>query len=97
MKSNMLSIAKEKKKVVLTVIWSIVGIAWLIMGSVFLLADSQTTSLVALTTAAVVTEVAFWLTALLLGMALADARKALWGKITGKFTGQSPDKANTPS
>lgn len=80
----MLNIARENKKIVIGIIWSIVSITWLITGSVFFLADSQTTSIVALTAAAVVTEVAFWLTALLLGMALADARKVLWRKITGK-------------
>lgn len=89
----MLNIVKEKKKTVIGIIWSIVGIAWLITGGVFFLADSRTTSIIALTAAAVVTEVSFWLTALLLGLALADARKVLWRKITG----QSQDDAHSQS
>lgn len=89
----MLNIVKEKKKTVIGIIWSIVGIAWLITGCVFFLADSRTTSIIALTAAAVVTEVSFWLTALLLGLALADARKVLWRKITG----QSQDDVHSQS
>jgi len=89
----MLQIAKQNKKRVLAVVWSLVGIAWLVLGSIFFLTENQTTAIVALTIVAIVTEVAFWLTALLLGIAIVDARKALWGKLTGKnrssFEGQA--------
>lgn len=80
----MLQFAKQNKKLVLGVIWSIVGVTWLVLGSIFFMVENQTTAIVALTSAAVVTEVAFWLSAALFGMALVDARKMLWAKLTGK-------------
>ena len=77
----MLRIAKQNKKLVLSVLWSVVAVTWLVLGGTFFLADNQTTAIIAITAAAIVTEVAFWLSALLLGLALVDARKALWHRL----------------
>lgn len=79
----MLQVAKQNKKLVLKVMWSVVAVAWLVLGSIFFIAESKTTAVIALTSAAVITEVAFWLSALLFGMALVDARKAVWAKLRG--------------
>lgn len=80
----MLKIAQHNKKLVLGVIWSVVAVSWAVLGTIFFVASSSTTAIVALTIAAVITEAAFWLSALLLGIALVDARKVLWRKLTGK-------------
>lgn len=82
----MLHITGHNKKIILGVIWSVVAVCWLIAGPVFFATDSSTTAILALTVAAVITEAAFWVSALLLGIALVDARKALWKKVTGKAT-----------
>jgi len=79
----MLNKAKQNKKLVLQLMWSVVAVAWLVLGGIFFMAESKTTAVIALTSGLVVTEIAVWLSALLLGLALVDARKVLWAKLRG--------------
>ncbi|WP_369743975.1 hypothetical protein AB8S08_05150 [Pseudidiomarina sp. PP-1MA] len=85
----MLQTLKQNKKLVLSIMWSVVVVSWLVLGSIFFLGDDETIGIIALTAAAVITEVAFWITALLFGMAMVDARKMLWHKLTGRSASQA--------
>lgn len=72
------------KKVVLGSIWSFVAVSLVILGTTFFVTESNTVAVVAVTAAAVITEGAIWLSAALLGLAIVDARKKLWGMLRGK-------------
>jgi hypothetical protein len=79
------SFRQLNKKRTLTVIWAAVLLCWLGMAAALLLPVDKNVTLMVVATVAVVTEVAFWLTALMLGVAMVDARKAVVGKLTGFF------------
>lgn len=72
---------RANKKLLLGVIWSAVAVSWVILGAVFFLSEERTTAVIAVTSAAVIAEVAVWLSALLLGLAMVDARKTIWRKL----------------
>ena len=74
-------IQRANKKLILGTIWSAVALSWIILGAVFFLSEERTTAIIAVTSAAVIAEVAVWLSALILGLAMVDARKAIWGRL----------------
>ncbi|WP_223668673.1 hypothetical protein [Kangiella shandongensis] len=82
------------KKLALSVIWSIVVLSWLITGGILLFGVSKNALIILVTIAAVLTETGFWLTALLLGVAIVNARRAVLTKVKALITGRvfSADK-----
>lgn len=79
------SLRQLNKKRTLSIIWSLVALAWLGMAAVLWLSADKNITLTVVAGVAVITEVTFWLTALMMGVAMVDARKAVVGKITGLF------------
>lgn len=79
------SLRQLNKKRTLSIIWSVVALAWLGMAAALLLSVDKNITLTVVAVVAVITEVAFWLTALILGVAMVDARKAVVSKVTGFF------------
>lgn len=77
------------KKLALSVIWSIVVLAWLIMGGALLFDIPRSTLIIYITIVAVLTETGFWLTALLLGVAMVNARRAVVTKVKDFITGRA--------
>ena len=79
------SFRQLNKKRTLRVIWSLVLLCWLGMAAALLLSADKNITLTVVAVVAVITEVAFWFTALILGVAMVDARKAVVSKVTGFF------------
>ncbi|MCO7189629.1 MULTISPECIES: hypothetical protein [unclassified Pseudoalteromonas] len=73
----MLTILKANKKRALITIWTSVALGWIVMLSVLFISDVQAVRLAAVTSVALATEAAIWLSALLMGLALAQGRKAI--------------------
>ena len=71
------------KKLVLGLAWGIVVLAWIgvIAGAGLGLSKAQ--GVIAVTVAAVITEIAFWVTAAILGVSVFESRKAIWRSIFG--------------
>jgi hypothetical protein len=74
-------IKQLNKKAALRTLWSGVALSWLVLGVTFFITNNDTTAIVAVTAAAVIAECAVWASALLLGIAMVDARKTLWNKL----------------
>lgn len=74
------------KKTFLIGTWALVAVIWAVLGTTFFVTDNTTTAVVSFTIALIATEVAFWLTALTLGIALVDARKSVWRMLRGGRT-----------
>ncbi|WP_088330368.1 hypothetical protein [Lacimicrobium sp. SS2-24] len=79
------SLRQLNKKRTLSMIWSVVALAWLGMAAALFMLTDKDITLAVVATVAVITEVAFWLTALMMGVAMVDARKAVVGKFTRFF------------
>lgn len=78
----MLSLKTINKKRALTFIWSGVAISWAIMVASLFISLEKPIAVTIVAVVAILTEIAIWLTALLLGVALVDARKAIWRRLT---------------
>ena len=79
------------KKPVLIAAWSLAALAWLIQIPVFLFIEEQKTLLLSLGGAAVMTELAIYATAGLLGMTLLESRKKIWNTIKAVLTQKGPE------
>ena len=77
----------SKKKLALSLVWSITVAAWLGVIATYLLVSSKTVFVIALTTAAVISEAAVWSTAAVLGLTVIESRKRIWGTISRNFRG----------
>ncbi|MEX2334686.1 MAG: hypothetical protein WD600_10540 [Pseudohongiella sp.] len=76
------------KKFTLSIIWSVVVVSWLVMGGALLIDVRQDLFVTVVVVTAVLTETAFWLTAILLGVAMVDARRAVVQRIKGWVAGR---------
>ncbi|KZN62004.1 hypothetical protein N473_20900 [Pseudoalteromonas luteoviolacea CPMOR-1] len=76
------------KKRVLSTIWFVVAISWVVMLVVLFTTETKSMHITAVTIAAITTEVAVWCTAAVLGVAVVDGRKAIVRAIKNKLTGQ---------
>ena len=79
------------KKPLLIAAWSLTALAWLIQIPVFLFIEEQKTLLLSLGGAAVMTELAIYATAGLLGMTLLESRKKIWNTIKAVLTQKGPE------
>ena len=76
--------------------WSLAAIAWVAVIPVALIASNQKTIVLSLGGAAVVTELAIYATAGLLGLTLVESRKRLWNTLKGIVTQTKPDTSKLP-
>ncbi|MBQ4878997.1 hypothetical protein J8M21_17420 [Pseudoalteromonas luteoviolacea] len=76
------------KKRVLRTIWLIVTLSWFAMFAVLFSTETKSMHITAVTIAAIITELAIWCTAAVLGVAVVDGRKAIIRAIKNKLTGQ---------
>ena len=72
----------KRKKRILIALWSIVALAWLAVIAVYLATPSQGIWIAAVTGAAIVSELAVWGTAAILGLTILESRKRIWKRIT---------------
>ena len=75
----------SKKKLALALVWSIAAAAWLGVIATYLLVSSKTVFVIALTAAAIISEVAVWSTAAVLGLTVIESRKRIWAAISRNF------------
>lgn len=80
----MLKFKQLDKKFMLGVIWSVVAISWTVLAGIFFTVEADNVAIITVTAAAVIAEVAVWLSAMLMGIALVDARKSIWNWLRGK-------------
>mgnify|MGYP004060938573 FL=1 len=78
--------AREKtmtwKKTALICLWSLVAVAWLAVVAIYFTDPSKTGWIATVAGAAIVSEVAVWGTAGILGLSLLESRKRIWAKLT---------------
>ena len=84
------------KKKALIAAWSLAAIAWIAVIPVALIASSQKAIVLSLGGAAVITELAIYATAGLLGLTLVESRKRLWNTVKGVLTQTKPDASELP-
>lgn len=77
------------KKPVLIGIWSLAALGWVAQLPVFLFVNEQTTKLLSFGAAIVLTEIAFYATAALLGLTLVQSRQKIWAAIKAFFRRRS--------
>ncbi len=65
--------------------WTAVGLAWLAMLALYFTGPSKTTMTIAFAGALLLTELAVYATAAVLGLSVLESRKRIWAKITGPF------------
>ncbi|MBD59577.1 MAG: hypothetical protein CL808_05595 [Citromicrobium sp.] len=70
------------KKTALIVLWSLVGVAWLAVIGVYFTEPTKSVWIATVAGAAIVSEVAVWTTAGILGLSLIESRKRIWAKLT---------------
>ena len=70
------------KKRALTALWSIVALGWLAFLVLYLTGPSKTALTIGFAAALIVSELAVYATAALLGMSVIESRKKIWAKIT---------------
>jgi len=75
----------QKKSTVLKLIWGAVLVSWLLLIPLGFSGPELKTWTIGVTIVAVVTEIAFWLTALLLGVGMWESRKRIMGAILSPF------------
>lgn len=73
------------KKTAFFAVWSLVAAAWLAQIPAFFLITDKTTLLFAFAGAVLMTEIAVYCTAWLLGMTLIQSRKRIWQLVTSRF------------
>lgn len=76
------------KKPTLIALWSLVALVWLAVLGVYFSAPSKTVWIVTVTGAAVMTEIAVWSTATILGLTVIESRKQIWAKISAPLRKQ---------
>ena len=70
------------KKPTLIGLWSLVAIAWLAVIGIYFTGPSKTVWIATVAGAAIISEVAVWGTAAILGLTIIESRKRIWSKIT---------------
>jgi len=70
------------KKPILIGLWSLVAIAWLAVIGIYFTDPSKTVWIATVAGAAIISEVAVWGTAAILGLTIIESRKRIWSKIT---------------
>lgn len=70
------------KKTALIALWSLVIVAWLAVVGIYFTDPSKTVWIATVAGAAIVSEVAVWGTAGILGLSLIESRKRIWSKLT---------------
>lgn len=73
------------KKTALIVAWGVALAGWLFLVGLYFTDPTRQTWFAAVTTVAVMTEIAFWVTAGVLGVTVLESRKAIWRFITRPF------------
>ncbi|MEO1475727.1 MAG: hypothetical protein AAFS13_05040 [Pseudomonadota bacterium] len=77
------------KKPVLIGAWSIAVLGWIAQVPVLLLVSDKTAKLLSFSGAIVLTEIAFYATAGLLGLTLVQSRRKIWTAVKGFVTRKS--------
>lgn len=72
----------NRKKPILIALWSLVALAWLAVIAIYFADPSQSLWIAAVTGAAIVSELAIWGTAAILGLTILESRKRIWARIT---------------
>ena len=75
------------KKLVLAIVWSVALLVWLGVVGVYLSEPTTREWTIAVAAAALATEIAFWLTAALMGLSLWESRKSVMRFLTRPFRG----------
>ena len=70
------------KKTALTALWSLVAVAWIAVVAIYFTDPSKSVWVATVAGAAIVSEVAVWGTAGILGLSLIESRKRVWAKLT---------------
>ncbi len=73
------------KKLVLAIVWSVALLVWLGVVGVYLSEPTTREWTIAIAAAALATEIAFWLTAALMGLSLWESRKSVMRFLTRPF------------
>ncbi len=76
------------KKRALTGVWTIAALAWLALIALYLTGQSKTVLTIGFAAALILSELAVYGTAALLGLSVIESRKKIWAKITGPFRKQ---------
>ncbi|NHK28699.1 hypothetical protein FF098_012335 [Parvularcula flava] len=74
-----------RKKFILAALAIIVVAAWLAMGAAIIIKPEKAVFITIVTATAVLTEVAIWITAGVLGVAVFQARRRIWQFVTSPF------------
>ncbi len=73
------------KKPILIVLWSLVALAWLGVVGVYFTDPSKALWVGTVAGAAVISEIAVWTTAAILGLSVIESRKRIWARIRAPF------------
>lgn len=73
------------KKRALAAMWAIVALGWLAFIVLYFTGPSKTVLTVGFAGALILTELAFYATAAVLGLTVLESRKAIWAKLTSPF------------
>ncbi len=76
------------KKRALTAMWTVVALGWLAFIVLYLTGPSKTVLTIGFAAALIVSELAVYATAALLGMSVIESRKTIWAKLTSPFRKQ---------
>ena len=80
------------KKPALIGAWTLAALAWLAQIPVLLIVSDKTTLMLSLGGAAVITELALYATAGLLGLTIVESRKRIWATIKAVLLLKAPDR-----
>ena len=73
------------KKPILIVLWSLIALAWLGVVGVYFTDPSKALWVGTVAGAAVISEIAVWTTAAILGLSVIESRKRIWARIRAPF------------
>ena len=73
------------KKPILIVLWSLVALAWLGVVGVYFTDPSKALWVGTVAGAAIISEIAVWTTAAILGLSVIESRKRIWARIRAPF------------
>jgi len=74
------------KKRALIAAWSIVAVAWLAVIILYFAGPSKTTMAIGFAVALLLSELAVYATAAVLGLSVLESRKRVWAKLTAPFS-----------
>jgi hypothetical protein len=77
------------KKAALFLVWGVALAGWLFLVGLYFTDPSRQTWFAAVTTVAIMTEIAFWITAGILGVTVFESRRAIWRFVTRRFSRKS--------